>query len=86
MRQELPADAGALLCRGDIGMADKIHLAHVLQSHNPDEAAAILITPEHDAGLRLVPAVGRDRAAISHGGGIDDGENVVALNRRDTGE
>jgi hypothetical protein len=50
MRQELPADAGALLCRRDIGMADKIHLAHVLQSHNPDEAAAILITPEHDAG------------------------------------
>src|SRR5262249_57621160 len=29
--------------------------------------------------VRLVPAVGRDHAAIGRGGGIDDGKNVVAL-------
>jgi hypothetical protein len=71
-------------------MADKAHVAHVLQSHDAGEAAAIRIAPEHDAGgtlavklvawhVRFVPAVGRDHAAIGFRGGVDDGKNVVAL-------
>src|SRR5262249_15061097 len=90
MLKKLAADAAALHCRDNISMADKVNVAHVLQSHDTGEAAAILVAPELDAGgafavelrawhVRLVPAVGRDHSAIGLGGGIDDGKNVVAL-------
>jgi len=56
----------------------------------PASPAAILVAPEHDAGcalavervaghVRLMPAVGRDHAAIGLGGGVDDRKYVVAL-------
>src|SRR5882672_590261 len=71
-------------------MADEIDVAHRLQAHHCDERAVPFIAPERDAGgdlagelvrrhVGLVPAVGRDHAAIGLRGGIHDRQDGRTL-------
>jgi hypothetical protein len=71
-------------------MTDQHDVADRLDAHDADELAVRLDPREGDAGgdlavelgaahVRLVEAVGRDRAAVGLRGGVDDREDGVAL-------
>jgi hypothetical protein len=86
--QQRASDAAALAGRRDVGVADQHDVAHGLDPHHARQRVAV--APERDAGgdlgvelaaghVRLVPAVGRDDAAVRLGGGVDDRQDRVAL-------
>jgi hypothetical protein len=71
-------------------VADQVDLGKPLDAHDPEQLAVVLVAPELDAGrdlavqlahrhVRLVPAVGRDYAAVRLGCGVDDREDRLAL-------
>jgi hypothetical protein len=75
---------------GDVGVANKVDVPHGLDPHDADQLAIDLMAPELDPGrdfaiellrrhVRLVPAIGRDDAAIGLRGGVDDPADRLAL-------
>ena len=90
MLEQRAADAVALAGGRHVGVADQVHVAHRLDAHDRHQLAAGLVAPERDSGgdlalelvqrhVRLVPAVGRDHAAVCLGGGVDDRGDRRAL-------
>src|SRR5919109_609999 len=62
----------------------------MLDAHYAKQLAVALVPPEHNSGgdlavelvrrhVGLVPAIGRDHAAIGLGGGVDDCEDRLTL-------
>jgi hypothetical protein len=90
MLEELFTETPPLPGRLHIGVADEHHLPQVLAAHDPGQAAFVLKTPENHPGgqfifqfrqahIRLMPAIRRDDAPVSLGGGIDNGPNGLGL-------
>ena len=84
------ADPLPLVLGRDVGVADQVDVANLLDAHDPDKLAVELAAPEHDPGGQLavellgghvgvVPAVGRDDAAVHLGRGVHDREDRALL-------
>src|SRR5260221_2418098 len=90
MLQELGADTPPLQFGRDISMAHQGHLALVLNAHHSPQLAFLFRHPELDSGsnlarqlfrrhVGLVPAVGRDYAAVGLRRVVDDRQHRRAI-------
>ena len=90
MRDQLRADAAALLAGQDVGVADQVDVSHRLDTHHAEQHAIHFITPEFDPGgdlavelprrhVWLVPAIVGNHAPVRLGSGLDDREYRRAL-------
>ena len=82
MFNENSADAMPLMAGQHVRVANQVHVAHVLHSHDANQFVIDLATPEFDACIqvsskfqfrhvRLVPAVLRNHSAIGLRGRVD---------------
>jgi hypothetical protein len=53
MLKQRGTDALPLLAGQNVGVADKIDVAHRLEAHHADQCAVLLVTPEYHAGRRV---------------------------------